>query len=236
MANYNTGWAIDRSCATMETLIRQIAISALLISVAVLVFMPISPVSTAVPTSTHYTWTGHTWTGTPRITTTVTVPHTHTRWNDPSPPYPWPPSGYYPPAPPCDPNNPYSTCWDPQCAPQCGYQAVVTESGTTVMATEAVTSVVTAPPSTVVITQTQPQTTMATQPSSPDYTPIAIAIVAAAVIIGLVSIRTRAAPSKLTHPSPASSLGQPADGFCPHCGAQLLPQARFCKKCGHSVT
>jgi len=161
----------------METLVRQVAISALLMLIAVIVFVPISPVSTATPTATtsstitssstthpsttyHETtaaapaFTFHTWTGHPVVSTTVTVPHTHTRWTDPSPPYSWPPPGYsQPPAGYCDPNDPYNTCWDPQCAPQCGYQAVITESGTTI-----VTSIVTAQPSTVVITQTQPQT------------------------------------------------------------------------------
>src|SRR5208337_5461337 len=103
----------------------------------------------AAPAFTFHTWTGH-----PMVSTTVTVAHTHTRWTDPSPPYSWPPPGYsQPPAGYCDPNDPYNTCWDPQCAPQCGYQAVVTESSTPI-----VTSIVTAQPSTVVITQTQPQT------------------------------------------------------------------------------
>ncbi|HMK82404.1 MAG TPA: hypothetical protein VK503_01675 [Candidatus Bathyarchaeia archaeon] len=89
------------------------------------------------------------------VSTTVTVPHTRTRWTDPSPPYPWPPPGGYsqPSTGYCDPNDPYGTCWDTQCAPQCGYQAVVTESGTTI-----VTSIVTAQPSTIIVTQTQPQT------------------------------------------------------------------------------
>ena len=170
----------------METLVRQVAISALLMLIAVIVFVPISPVSTATPTtpsstitssstthpSTTYhdttrgestyhettaaapAFTFHTWTGHPIVNTTVTVAHTHTRWTDPSPPYSWPPPGYSQPTVGyCDPNDPYNYCWDPQCAPQCGYQAVITESGTTI-----VTSIVTAQPSTVVITQTQPQT------------------------------------------------------------------------------
>ena len=61
-------------------------------------------------TFSHITrsFTYHSWTGTPIVSTTVTVSHTHTRWTDPSPPYPWPPPGYYPPpAGSCDPNNPY---------------------------------------------------------------------------------------------------------------------------------
>src|SRR5208282_41545 len=210
---------------------RQVAICALLMLIPVIVFLPISPVSTATPTTTSSTvtsssathpsttyhdttrdesthhettemvstydrsttyhettaaapaFTFHTWTGHPVVSTTVTVPHTHTRWTDPSPPYSWPPPGYsQPPAGYCDPNDPYNTCWDPQCAPQCGYQAVVTGSGNAV-----VTSVVTAQPSTVVITQTQtpPQTTVFIQPptqtvvvtQAPDYTSIVIAII-----------------------------------------------------------
>ena len=177
----------------MAPLFRQVAISALLMLVAVLVFMPISPVSTA-PTFTYHTWTGHTWTGHPSVTTTFTVPHTHTRWTDPSPPYSWSPPGYYPPSVGyCDTNNPYSYCWDPQCAPQCGYQAVVTGSGNVV-----VTSVVTAQPSTVVITQTQtqPQTTVFIQPptqtvvvtQTPDYISIVIAIITVVGVGALLAV------------------------------------------------
>ena len=206
----------------MEALIRQVAISALLFLVAVLVFIPISPVNTAAPTFTY-----HTWTGPPRVSTTVTVPHTHTRWTDPSPPYSWPPPGYYPPsAAYCDPNDPSSYCWDPQCAPQCGYQAVVTESGTTMV------SVVTAPPSTVVTTQTQLQTIVFTQPptqtvtgtQSPDYTPIAVAIVTAAVIIGLLMNRRIRRP--------LTSTTQPGLPFCKSCGKQIPIDSQFCKFCG----
>ena len=177
----------------MAPLFRQVAISALLMLVAVLVFMPISPVSTA-PTFTYHTWTGHTWTGHPSVTTTFTVPHTHTRWTDPSPPYSWPPPGYsQPPVGYCDPNDPYNYCWDPQCAPQCGYQAVVTGSANVV-----VTSVVTAQPSTVVITQTQtqPQTTVFIQPptqtvvvtQTPDYISIVIAIITVVGVGALLAV------------------------------------------------
>jgi hypothetical protein len=208
----------------METLVRQVAISALLMLIPVIVFVPISPVSTATPTtpsstitssstthpSTTYhdttrgestyhettaaapAFTFHTWTGHPVVSTTVTVPHTHTRWTDPSPPYSWPPPGYsQPPVGYCDPNDPYNTCWDPQCAPQCGYQAVVTGSGNVV-----VTSVVTAQPSTVVITQTQPQTTVFIQPptqtvvvtQTPDYTSIVIAIITVVSVGALLAV------------------------------------------------
>ena len=177
----------------MKVCTRRVAISTLLMLIAVIVFVPISPVSTEALTTTYSTttyppttyrettrhesinetthheitaaapsFTYSTWTGHPLVSTTVTVAHTHTRWTYPSPPYSWPPPGYsQPPVGYCDPNDPYSYCWDPQCAPQCGYQAVVTESGTTI-----VTSIVTAQPSTFVITQTQtqPQTTVFIQP------------------------------------------------------------------------
>ena len=237
----------------MNAVIRRVAISALLMLVAVVVFVPISPVRTAAttdhettshettyhettaaaptyhPTATYET-TDHeiTYHPLPRVITTATVPHTHTRWTDPSPPYPWPPPGYSPPpAGYCDPNDPYSYCWDPQCAPQCGYQAVVTESDTTIM-----TSVVTAPPSTVVVTQTQPQTTVFTQPPSQtvvatqpqDYTLSALAIIAAAVIVGLLMNR------RIRRPVP--STAQPGLLFCKSCGKQIPMNSRFCEFCG----
>ena len=123
-------------------------------------FMPISPVSTAVSAFTFHTWTGH-----PSVSTTFIVPHTHTRWTDPSPPYSWPPPGYSSLLLAIVILTILTThvgilC---ECAPQCGYQAVVTEDGSRL---PSVTSLVTAPPSTVVITQTQtqPQTTMFIQP------------------------------------------------------------------------
>lgn len=226
------------------------AFSALLVVVALIALIPIAAVGTLEETTHHETETTHhepepthhetehsttsrTSHTSRRITTTFTTSrttHTTRTYIWPPPDYQWPPPGY------CDPNDPYSYCWNSQCAPDCGYQAVVTESGTTVM-----TSMVTSPPSTqmttVVVTQL-PYQPSPTNPA-PDYTPIAIAIVAAAVIVGLALMRRRGPPSKPTQtaqPSPASSPSQPSGGFCPNCGTQLSSQANFCKKCGSSVT
>jgi hypothetical protein len=107
---------------------------------------------------------------------------------------------------------------------------VTIQVGTTVVLPG--TSVVTAPPSTVVVTQTQPQTTVVTQPPSqtvvgtqpPDYTLIAIVIVAAAVIVGLLMNR------RIRRPVPSTTqTGMP---FCKSCGKQIPVNLQFCEFCG----
>lgn len=182
----------------------------------------------------------------PPITTTW-----HTSWHSgggpcyhrPSgcvPPYPWPPPGYvYPASGYCDPNDPYSMCWDPQCAPNCGYFVPAVTENATAVVTSVVTappSVVTAPPSTVVVTQLPPQTS----PSSPapDYTLLAVGIVVAAAIVAagfMMRRRGSASPAQPgAAPPPAQVPSAPQSGlpYCTSCGKQIPLNSRFCEFCG----
>jgi hypothetical protein len=83
------------------------------------------------------------------------------------------------------------------------------------MVASVVTSVVTASPSIVMVTQTQPQSSLVTQPQPPDYTLIGIAIIAAVAVGALLMMRRRkassATPTQSGQASPPAQLQSSAN-------------------------